>query len=169
MANITRFMLTTWINIAGTRMKVNHWKTWWKTWFNFCSVRNNGGGHWNSYIFLEQPGSQMPAVHLPGKLADAINEAFGSFDAFKEKLPMQVWHVWQRLGLVDRKERRQSWIYAPQLTRTIFDGCGWCKGVPILGVDVWETHITWNTRIKRADYLAAFWNVVNWNKVAKRY
>lgn len=136
------------------------------------AVRNNGGGHWNHDFFwnsLKKPG--LPdVVNAPsGKLAEAIQEAFGSFDAFKEKFAnagmTRFGSGWAWLIVKDGKLEICS---TPNQDNPLMDVAE-VKGKPILGADVWEHAYYLKYQNKRADYLAAFWNVVNWDKVAERF
>jgi superoxide dismutase, Fe-Mn family len=135
------------------------------------AVRNNGGGHWNHTFFWEslQPATLLDVINEPhGKLADAINEAFGSFDAFKEKFAAagmtRFGSGWAWLIVKDGKLEVSS---TPNQDNPLMDVAD-VKGTPILGCDVWEHAYYLNYQNRRADYLAAFWNVVNWSKVAER-
>lgn len=132
------------------------------------AVRNNGGGHWNHTFFWESlsaDGGGTPS----GKLADAINEAFGSFDAFKEKFAAagmtRFGSGWAWLIIKDDKLEVSS---TPNQDNPLMDVAE-VKGTPILGCDVWEHAYYLKYQNKRADYLTAFWNVVNWDEVAKRF
>ncbi|MBL7730000.1 MAG: superoxide dismutase [Chitinophagaceae bacterium] len=133
------------------------------------AVRNNGGGHWNHTFFwnsLTPNGGGAPT----GKLADAINEAFGSFDSFKEKFANAGM---TRFGsgwawLIVKKEGGLDICSTPNQDNPLMD-IAEVKGVPILGVDVWEHAYYLKYQNKRADYLAAFWNLVNWERVDERY
>jgi Fe-Mn family superoxide dismutase len=130
-------------------------------------VRNNGGGHWNHSFFWEimGPGGGSPS----GELAQAIDSAFGSLDGLKEKFNAagagQFGSGWVWLvavpgqGLVVSSTANQD--------NPLMDVAE-VKGTPILGNDVWEHayYLTYNNR--RADYLKAWWNVVNWDKAAER-
>jgi superoxide dismutase, Fe-Mn family len=136
------------------------------------AVRNNGGGHWNHTFFWEslQKSAATDVVNAPsGKLADAINEAFGSFDAFKEKFAAagitRFGSGWAWLLVKDGKLEVSS---TPNQDNPLMDVAD-VKGKPILGVDVWEHAYYLKYQNKRADYLAAFWHVVNWTKVAERF
>ena len=132
------------------------------------AVRNNGGGHWNHTFFWEilapNAGGQPS-----GKLSEAINSAFGSFDAFKEKFnaaaTSRFGSGWAWLVVKDGKLEVTS---TPNQDNPLMDVAE-TKGTPILGVDVWEHAYYLKYQNKRADYLAAFWNVVNWNKVSERF
>lgn len=132
------------------------------------AVRNNGGGHWNHTFFWESLTPNAGGVPT-GKLADAINEAFGSFDAFKEKFTAagmtRFGSGWAWLIEQDGKLVISS---TPNQDNPLMDVAD-VKGNPILGVDVWEHAYYLKYQNRRADYLAAFWNVVNWNKVAERF
>jgi superoxide dismutase, Fe-Mn family len=135
------------------------------------SVRNNGGGHWNHTFFWEslQPATLLDVINEPqGKLADAINTAFGSFDAFKEKFAAagmtRFGSGWAWLGV---KDGGLVVCSTPNQDNPLMDVAD-CKCKPILGCDVWEHAYYLNYQNRRADYLAAFWNVVNWSKVEER-
>ena len=133
------------------------------------AVRNNGGGHWNHTFFwnsLAPNAGGSPS----GKLADAINEAFGSFDAFKEKFAAAGM---TRFGsgwawLIIQKDGKLEVSSTPNQDNPMMDVAE-TKGVPLLGCDVWEHAYYLKYQNKRADYLAAFWNVVKWDKVAERF
>ena len=133
------------------------------------AVRNNGGGHWNHTFFwnsLAPNAGGSPS----GKLADAINEAFGSFDAFKEKFAAAGM---TRFGsgwawLIIQKDGKLAVSSTPNQDNPMMDVAE-TKGVPLLGCDVWEHAYYLKYQNKRADYLAAFWNVVNWDQVAERF
>ena len=132
------------------------------------AVRNNGGGHWNHTFFWESLAPNAGGAPT-GKLADAINEAFGSFDAFKEKFAAagmtRFGSGWAWLIEQDGKLVISS---TPNQDNPLMDVAD-VKGKPVLGVDVWEHAYYLKYQNRRADYLAAFWNVVNWNKVAARF
>ena len=131
------------------------------------AVRNNGGGHWNHTFFWESMAPNAGGAPS-GKLADAINSAFGSFDAFKEKFAQagmtRFGSGWAWLIVKDGKLEISS---TPNQDNPLMD-IAEVKGTPILGVDVWEHAYYLKYQNKRADYLAAFWNVVNWSKVEER-
>ncbi len=132
------------------------------------AVRNNGGGHWNHSFFWEilaTNGGTPPT----GELADAINSAFGSFDAFKEKFnaagATRFGSGWAWLIVKDGKLEVTS---TPNQDNPLMDVAD-VKGTPILGVDVWEHAYYLKYQNRRPEYLAAFWNVVNWAKVSELY
>jgi len=133
------------------------------------AVRNNGGGHWNHRFFWESMAPAGSAGKPEGKLADAINEAFGSFDGFKEKFNnaglTRFGSGWAWLGSQDGKLVICS---TPNQDNPLMDVAE-CKCTPLLGCDVWEHAYYLKYQNKRADYLTAFWNVVNWSKVAERF
>jgi Fe-Mn family superoxide dismutase len=134
-----------------------------------AAVRNNGGGHWNHSFFWESLAPNAGGAPT-GKLADAINEAFGSFDAFKEKFAAAGM---TRFGsgwawLIKDKDGKLAISSTPNQDNPLMDVAE-VKGTPLLGCDVWEHAYYLKYQNKRADYLAAFWNVVNWNKVAERF
>ena len=132
------------------------------------AVRNNGGGHWNHSFFWEILAANAGGQPT-GELSDAIKSAFGSFDAFKEKFAnagmTRFGSGWAWLIVKDGKLEVSS---TPNQDNPLMDVAE-VKGTPILGCDVWEHAYYLKYQNKRADYLAAFWNVVNWNKVAERF
>lgn len=128
------------------------------------AVRNNGGGFYNHNIFW-QVMSPSGGGEPTGELADAINEAFGSFESFKEQFAAkaggQFGSGWGWLVVADGKLEVTS---TPNQDNPISDG-----KTPILGLDVWEHAYYLNYQNRRADYVQAFFNVVNWEKVAEMY
>ena len=128
------------------------------------AVRNNGGGHANHSLFWEimsPNGGGEPA----GELADAINETFGSLDNLKDEVKTAAtgqfgsgWG-WQ---VVENGELKV--VNTPNQDSPLTDG-----QTPILGVDVWEHAYYLNYQNKRPAYVDAFWEVVNWDEVARRY
>lgn len=131
------------------------------------AVRNNGGGHWNHSFFWEILGPDGGAPS--GKLADAINETFGSLDGLKEKLnaagATRFGSGWAWLIVKDGKLEVTS---TPNQDNPLMDVAE-VKGTPILGVDVWEHAYYLKYQNKRPDYLKAFWNAINWKKVEEHY
>ena len=126
-------------------------------------VRNNAGGHYNHSLFWEMM-SPDGGGEPEGDLAAAIDETFGSFDAFKEEFKNAginrfgsgwAWLVWDGSGLAVVSTANQD--------SPISDG-----QVPLLGADVWEHAYYLNYQNRRPDYLDAFWNVVDWDYVADR-
>ncbi len=132
------------------------------------AVRNNGGGHWNHSFFWEIL-SPNAGGNPQGKLADAINDAFGSFDEFKEKFnaagTTRFGSGWAWLVKQDGKLVVSS---TPNQDNPLMDVAE-VKGTPILGCDVWEHAYYLKYQNKRPDYLKAFWNVVNWKKVEEKF
>lgn len=132
------------------------------------AVRNNGGGHWNHSFFWEILAPNAGGKP-DGKLADAINSSFGSFDAFKEKLAAagatRFGSGWAWLLVKDGKLEVSS---TPNQDNPLMDVAE-VKGTPVLGVDVWEHAYYLKYQNRRPEYLAAIWNVINWKKVAERY
>jgi superoxide dismutase, Fe-Mn family len=132
------------------------------------AVRNNGGGHWNHTFFWESMAPSAGGTPT-GDLANAINTAFGSFDAFKEKFAAagmtRFGSGWAWLIVKEGKLEVSS---TPNQDNPLMDVAE-VKGTPILGIDVWEHAYYLKYQNKRADYLAAFWNVANWTKVAERF
>ncbi len=132
------------------------------------AVRNNGGGHWNHSFFWEVIGPNGGG-EPKGALADAINSAFGSLDALKEKMntagATRFGSGWAWLIVKDGKLEVTS---TPNQDNPLMDVAE-VKGTPILGVDVWEHAYYLKYQNRRPEYLKAFWNVVNWNKVAENF
>ena len=139
------------------------------------ALRNNAGGHANHSMFWQimgqGQGGQNGANQPSGELLDAINSAFGSFDAFKQKFEdaakTRFGSGWAWLVVKDGKLDVVS--TANQDNPLMGEAIAGVSGTPILGVDVWEHAYYLNYQNKRPDYLKAFWNVVNWDEVAKRY
>ncbi|MBS1620370.1 MAG: superoxide dismutase [Bacteroidetes bacterium] len=133
-----------------------------------AGVRNNGGGHWNHSFFWESLAKNAGGSPS-GKLADAINTVFGSFDSFKEKFnaagATRFGSGWAWLIVKDGKLEVTS---TPNQDNPLMDVAE-TKGTPLLGVDVWEHAYYLKYQNRRAEYLGAFWNVVNWKKVEERF
>lgn len=132
------------------------------------AVRNNGGGHFNHSLFwtiMSPNGGGNPS----GDLAKAIDEAFGSFDEFKKKFSeagtTRFGSGWAWLTVSDGKLQVSS---TPNQDNPLMD-ISETKGTPILGMDVWEHAYYLKYQNKRLDYIAAFWNVIDWNAVAARF
>lgn len=131
-------------------------------------IRNNAGGHWNHTFFwnvMSPKGGGTPK----GALADEITKTFGSFDKFKEEFAKagtgRFGSGWAWLIVQDGKLVITS---TPNQDNPLMDVAE-KKGTPVLGLDVWEHAYYLKYQNKRADYIAAFWNVVNWDAVAKNY
>ena len=133
------------------------------------AVRNNGGGHWNHSFFWTIMGPNAGGKPT-GALGDAINATFGNFDEFKTKFGAAA---------VGRFGSGWAWLIADasgklQITSTpnqdnpLMD-IAEVKGTPLLGLDVWEHAYYLNYQNRRPDYVSAFWNVVNWDEVAKKF
>lgn len=128
------------------------------------AVRNNGGGHANHSLFwtiMSPNGGGEPT----GELAEAINNAFGSFEAFKEQFSnaaaTRFGSGWAWLVVSNGKLEVMS---TPNQDSPLMEG-----KTPILGLDVWEHAYYLKYQNRRPEYIAAFWNVVNWDEVARRY
>jgi Fe-Mn family superoxide dismutase len=129
------------------------------------AVRNNGGGHANHSLFWKTMGPKKGGAPKGG-LADAINSKFGSFDKFKEAFAQAAatrfgsgwaWLVKTKSGLEVMSTANQD--------NPLMEG----KGTPLLGLDVWEHAYYLNYQNRRPDYITAFWNVVDWDAVAKNF
>ncbi|MCC5929351.1 MAG: superoxide dismutase [Cyclobacteriaceae bacterium] len=134
-----------------------------------AAVRNNGGGHYNHSLFwqiLTPNGKGAPS----GELANAINSKFSSFDKFKEDFAAaaatRFGSGWAWLSVDASGELFVS--STPNQDNPLMDVAE-KKGTPILGLDVWEHAYYLKYQNKRPDYIAAFWSVVNWDKVAELY
>jgi Fe-Mn family superoxide dismutase len=132
------------------------------------AVRNNGGGHWNHSFFWEILAPKAGGTPT-GKLADAIASTFGSFDSFREKFNnagmTRFGSGWAWLVATNGKLEISS---TPNQDNPLMDVAE-VKGTPVLGVDVWEHAYYLKYQNRRAEYLAAFWNVINWNKVNEKF
>lgn len=132
-----------------------------------AAVRNNGGGHYNHSLFwqiLSANGGQPSA-----ELAAAIDSAFGSFDKMKEEFnkaaATRFGSGWAWLSVAGGKLVISS---TPNQDNPLMDVAD-VKGTPILGLDVWEHAYYLKYQNKRPDYIAAFWSVINWAEVSRRY
>jgi len=133
-----------------------------------AGVRNNGGGHFNHSLFwtvLSPNGGGKPS----GDLAAAIDKKFGSFDKFKEEFSnaaaTRFGSGWAWLSVSNGELVVSS---TPNQDNPVMDVAE-SKGTPVLGLDVWEHAYYLHYQNRRPDYIAAFWNVVNWDEVAKRF
>jgi Fe-Mn family superoxide dismutase len=128
------------------------------------AVRNNGGGHWNHSMFWQwmKPGGGEPT----GAIADAIGDSFGGLDKFKEQWAAAgagrfgsgwVWLV--------KDGSKLSITSTPNQDNPLMEG----KSAPILGMDVWEHAYYLKYQNRRPDYIAAWFNVINWGEVARRF
>ncbi|EAZ81920.1 superoxide dismutase [Algoriphagus machipongonensis] len=133
------------------------------------AVRNNGGGHFNHSLFwsiLSPDGGGEPT----GELADSISAKFGSFAAFKETFnkaaATRFGSGWAWLCIDTKKEL--CVCSSPNQDNPLMDVAE-CPGTPILGLDVWEHAYYLNYQNRRPDYINAFWNVIDWDAVSKRY
>lgn len=134
-----------------------------------AAVRNNGGGHYNHSLFwtiLKKNNGAMPE----GKLADAIARDLGGFDKFKEEFAKaattRFGSGWAWLCVKDGKLAVCS---TPNQDNPLMDVDAGCNGIPVLGLDVWEHAYYLNYQNRRPDYIAAFFNIINWDEVSKRY
>ena len=131
------------------------------------AVRNNGGGYWNHRLFwsvMSPNGGGQPS----GALGDAINAAYGSFEAFKDAFSKaaatRFGSGWAWLCVTDGKVEVCS---TPNQDNPLMaEGCG---GTPILGLDVWEHAYYLNYQNRRPDYINAFFSVINWDAVSANY
>jgi Fe-Mn family superoxide dismutase len=134
------------------------------------AVRNNGGGHANHSMFWQIMGPNAGGAPT-GKIADAITGSFGSFDAFKEKFEAagigRFGSGWAWLVVNNGKLEVVS--TANQDNPIMGKGIAGVEGKPVLGCDVWEHAYYLKYQNRRAEYLKAFWNVVNWAEAAKYY
>jgi Fe-Mn family superoxide dismutase len=134
------------------------------------AVRNNGGGHFNHSLFwkvLQPGGGGKPG----GELAKAIDSTFGSFDEFKTRFSQaaatRFGSGWAWLSVHD--DGKLCVCSTPNQDNPLMKGVAECPGKPILGLDVWEHAYYLNYQNRRPDYIAAWWNVVNWAQVAENF
>ena len=134
-----------------------------------AGVRNNGGGFYNHGLFwsvMSPNGGGNPT----GDVAQAIDDAFGSYDSFKEKFAAaagtRFGSGWAWLCVKDGKLEVCS---TANQDNPLMDIDAGCSGTPILGLDVWEHAYYLNYQNRRPDYVQAFFNVINWDEVNKRY
>lgn len=137
------------------------------------AVRNNAGGHANHSLFWQviAPAGQGGGGEPTGPLADAIGSAFGTFSSFKEQFAdagaSRFGSGWAWLVVEGGALRVGS--TANQDSPLMGAGVAGLGGTPVLGLDVWEHAYYLNYQNRRPDYIAAFWNVVNWSRVAELY
>jgi Fe-Mn family superoxide dismutase len=133
------------------------------------AVRNNGGGHYNHSLFwtiMKPNGGGEPT----GAIAEAINKTFGSYDKFKEEFTKAAS---TRFGsgwawLCVKKVKSLCVCSSPNQDNPTMD-IAECPGTPVLGLDVWEHAYYLHYQNRRPDYIAAFYNVINWDEVNRRY
>ena len=134
------------------------------------AVRNNGGGHANHSFFWESlspSGGGLPS----GALADSISSTFGNFDALKETFAKAAL---TRFGsgwawLIQRGDGTLAVTSTPNQVSPIMEGIADECGTPLIGLDVWEHAYYLNYQNRRPDYVAAFWNVLDWDQVSSRF
>lgn len=132
-------------------------------------IRNNGGGYYNHNLFwniMSPNGGGNPT----GKIADLITSTFGSFEEFKTKFNEAAAN---RFGsgwawLCVKSDKTISICSSPNQDNPLMEVAE-CKGVPILGLDVWEHAYYLKYQNRRPDYITAFWNVINWDQVNKNF
>jgi Fe-Mn family superoxide dismutase len=134
------------------------------------AVRNNGGGHWNHSLFWKLMAPQAGGAPT-GKLADDLKAVFGGFDAFREKFEAagvgRFGSGWA--WLVVNQGKLEIASTANQDNPLMGKAVAGCEGKPVLAVDVWEHAYYLKYQNRRADYLKAWWNVVNWTEVSRLY
>lgn len=132
-------------------------------------VRNNGGGHYNHSLFWELMAPNAGGAPT-GELAEAINATFGSFDEFKTKFAAagatRFGSGWA--WLIKTDDGKLAICSTPNQDNPLMN-IAEVKGFPLLGCDVWEHAYYLHYQNRRPDYITAWWNVVNWDMVAKRY
>jgi Fe-Mn family superoxide dismutase len=133
------------------------------------AVRNNGGGHWNHSLFwtiMSPNGGGEPT----GAIAQAITSAFGSYEKFKEEFTKAAvgrfgsgW-AW----LCKQPDGSVQICSTPNQDNPLMPDTG-CKGIPVLGLDVWEHAYYLHYQNRRPDYISAFYNLINWDEVNRRF
>jgi len=136
---------------------------------NNVAVRNNGGGFYNHSLFWEVMNPENKG-ELSGELKDAVGAAFGGYDGFRDTFSQSAA---TRFGsgwawLCAHKGGKVDICSTPNQDNPIMPGVG-CGGTPILGIDVWEHAYYLNYQNRRPDYIKAFFGLINWNEVARRY
>ena len=135
---------------------------------NNTAVRNNGGGYYNHCLFWEVMSPDTG--EMSDELSEAINKAFGSFDGFKDAFSKaaatQFGSGWAWLCV--HEDGSLDVCGTPNQDNPIMPNVG-CGGTPVLGLDVWEHAYYLNYQNRRPDYIEAFFNVVTWSEVSKRY
>lgn len=133
------------------------------------AVRNNGGGHFNHDLFwkiMKQGGGGAPS----GALGEAITSTFGTFDEFKAKFGTagvtRFGSGWS--WLIVTPEKKLVVASTPNQDNPLMD-LAEVKGTPVMGLDVWEHAYYLHYQNRRPDYIAAWWNVVNWDEIARRF
>ncbi len=134
------------------------------------AVRNNGGGHYNHSLFWQVIGPNGGGAPQ-GALAEAINQSFGTVAAFQEQFAQAAA---TRFGsgwawLVVQEGGKLAVGSTPNQDSPVMQGVSELTGTPILGLDVWEHAYYLNYQNRRPDYIAAFWHIVQWDEVSKRY
>ncbi len=155
--------------VSGSHMEGKSLEELIKEYTDVPAVRNNGGGHWNHSLFwsvMSPTGGGAPK----GVLAAAIDDAFGSFEKFKQDFSnagtTQFGSGWAWL-CVGNGGKLEVCSTANQ-DNPLMPGLG-CEGLPILGLDVWEHAYYLNYQNRRPDYINAFFNVINWEEVSRRF
>ena len=134
------------------------------------AVRNNGGGHFNHSLFWQVMAPAGEGGAPSAELASAIDAAFGSMDGFKETFAAaaatRFGSGWAWLGV---KGDEVVVCSTPNQDNPLMTGLVDCQCTPILGIDVWEHAYYLNYQNRRPDYVSAWWDVVNWNEVSRRF
>ena len=135
---------------------------------NNAAVRNNGGGYFNHDLFwkvMSPNGGGQPT----GAIADAINAAFGSYEGFKDAFAKAAaTRFGSGWAWLCKKDGKLEICSTANQDNPLMPGIG-CGGTPLLGLDVWEHAYYLNYQNRRPDYINAFFNVINWDEVAKRF
>mgnify|MGYP003627139700 FL=1 len=135
---------------------------------NNMAVRNNGGGYFNHDLFwkvMSPNGGGQPT----GTLADAINAAFGSYEGFKDAFAKAAaTRFGSGWAWLCKKDGKLEICSTANQDNPLMPGIS-CGGTPLLGLDVWEHAYYLNYQNRRPDYINAFFNVINWDEVAKRF
>ena len=136
-----------------------------------AAVRNNGGGHYNHSLFWTLMGKTSSQTEVPNNaLTDSLKSSFGSLEEFKTKFSDAAM---KRFGsgwawLVVKKDQKLEICSTPNQDNPLMD-ISEIKGIPVLALDVWEHAYYLKNQNKRADYIASWWNVVNWEEASKLF
>ena len=152
--------------IAGTELEGKSLEELMNVCKDNTPVRNNGGGHWNHTFFwsiLSPNGGGEPT----GKIGEAIEKTFGSYESFKVEFTKaattRFGSGWAWLCL--HADGSLEICSTPNQDNPMMPGLGYCGGQPILGLDVWEHAYYLHYQNRRPDYISAFFNLINWEKV----
>lgn len=135
------------------------------------AIRNNGGGHYNHSLYWKVMGSPKADNMPKGELLEALNKTFGSFDGFKEKFTATAkGHFGSGWAWLSVNDQRELFISStPNQDNPLMKNLVVAPGQPILGIDVWEHAYYLNYQNMRGDYIAGFYNLIQWDQVSANF